>query len=58
MSDGDGVDHGELGHLATELGVQTWFWDTQGHRRDASHDGLLAVLRALGAPVDAGRGPG
>ena len=56
MSDGEGPDHGELGHLATELGVQTWYWDTQGHRRDASRAGLLAVLRSLGAPVDDGDG--
>lgn len=47
-------DHGELGTLAAELGVQTWFWDTQGHRRSASRDGLVATLRALGAPVEAG----
>ena len=54
MTDGEGADHGELGHLAAELGVQTWFWDTQGHRRDASRDGLVAVVRSLGAPVGDG----
>lgn len=53
-----GVDHGELGALAGELGVQTWFWDTQGNRRAASRDGLVAVLRSLGAPVDAAGGLG
>ena len=54
MTDGEGADHGELGHLAAELGVQAWFWDTQGHRRDASRDGLVAVVRSLGAPVGVG----
>jgi 4-alpha-glucanotransferase len=47
---GDGPD--ELARLAAELGVMTWFWDTQGHRHDASTDGLLAVLRSMGAPVE------
>jgi len=47
-----GTDHGELGRLAGDLGVQTWFWDTQGRRRDATPEGLVAVLRSLGAPVD------
>jgi len=50
---GSPVDAGELGRLAAELGVQTWFWDTRGHRHDADPDALVAVLRSLGAPIEA-----
>jgi 4-alpha-glucanotransferase len=54
VTDGSVAELGELGELAGEFGVQTWFWDTQGQRRDASPDGLVAVLRSLGAPVERG----
>ena len=54
MNQPSATDHGELGRLAGDLGVQTWYWDTQGRRRDATPDGLVAVLRALGAPVATG----
>jgi 4-alpha-glucanotransferase len=44
---------GELGRLATELGVQTGYWDTRGDAHVAEPDALVSVLRAMGAPVDA-----
>jgi 4-alpha-glucanotransferase len=46
---------------AAALGVETGYWDIAGHWHDASPDALLAVLAALGAPVDpiaAGRSDG
>ncbi len=43
---------GELGHLAGQLGAQSWYWDTRGNRREASPEALVAVLRSLGAPVE------
>ena len=47
----DAIDQDELALLATELGVQSWYSDTQGRRHDASAETLVAVLRSLGAPV-------
>ena len=41
----------ELVALAAELGVQSEYWDTRGHLREASSDAIVAVLRAMGAPV-------
>lgn len=49
------VDHsgmGALRQLATLYGVRTSYFDIAGHRRRAAPEALLAVLRALGAPVD------
>ena len=51
MNDGLGSEHDELVQLAAELGVQSEYWDTQGHRRLATPEALVAVLRSLGAPV-------
>lgn len=43
----------DLHALAERWGVLTGYWDVDGRRRDAHPDALLAVLRELGAPVDA-----
>ena len=40
-----------LEQLARLYGVQTAYRDAAGHRRQAASESLLAVLRALGAPV-------
>lgn len=45
-----------LKKLASLYGVQTSYIDADGVGRDASRDGLLAVLRSLGAPIDGRRG--
>jgi 4-alpha-glucanotransferase len=42
----------ELHELARLYGIQTAYDDAAGHRQLASPESLLAVLRALGAPVD------
>ena len=39
--------------LARLYGVQTSYFDVKGNRRTAMPEGLLGVLRALGAPVEA-----
>jgi 4-alpha-glucanotransferase len=41
-----------LRSLARFYGVQTAYYDSHGHVRYPSHDALIAVLRALGAPVE------
>jgi len=46
----------DLGRLAALYGVQTAYVDVHGQRRRASSESLLAVLRALGAPLDDMRG--
>ena len=46
------IDLGELGRLAEAMGVQTSYWDTQGNLHTADRDVLVAVLAALGAPLD------
>jgi 4-alpha-glucanotransferase len=38
--------------LAKLYGVQTSYYDITGNLREASAEGLLAVLRAMGAPLD------
>ena len=48
-----GHDLGELADLALALGVQTGYWNTKGGRHEASPEALVAVLRAMGAPIDA-----
>ncbi len=40
-----------LRQLARLYGVQTAYYDVFGHRREASVEALLAVLRSLGAPM-------
>jgi 4-alpha-glucanotransferase len=42
---------GALRQLATLYGVRTSYFDIAGRKRRAEPDGLLAVLRALGAPI-------
>lgn len=42
----------DLRELAGLYGVQTSYWDAAGRHVEASEESLLAVLRALGAPVD------
>jgi len=42
----------ELHELASRWGVQTGYWDVDGHWHDVDDDGLLIVLRELGAPVE------
>lgn len=42
----------ELHELAARWGVQTGYWDVDGHWHDVDDDGLLIVLRELGAPVE------
>lgn len=42
---------GALRQLATLFGVRTSYFDIGGRRRRAEPEGLLAVLRALGAPI-------
>ncbi|HEY5156202.1 MAG TPA: 4-alpha-glucanotransferase [Acidimicrobiales bacterium] len=42
----------ELLAHATALGVETGYWDVQGHHHEASIDALVAVLSAMGAPID------
>ena len=40
-------------HALAELyGVQTSYYDVTGQHRQASAEALLAVLRALGGPLD------
>jgi len=49
------MDHSGLGplrQLATLYGVRTAYFDIAGRRRRAEAEPLLAVLRALGAPID------
>jgi 4-alpha-glucanotransferase len=41
-----------LSSLARIYGVQTAFYDVEGHRQQASPEAVLLVLRALGAPVE------
>ena len=41
-----------LSSLARMYGVQTAFYDVEGHRQQASPEAILRVLRALGAPVE------
>ncbi len=41
----------QLYHLARLYGVQTAYYDVEHHRRQASTESLLAVLRSLGASV-------
>lgn len=48
----DCPDISELHRLALHLGVQPAFWTTKGERQEASVDAMVAVLRALGAPID------
>ncbi|HXG51969.1 MAG TPA: 4-alpha-glucanotransferase [candidate division Zixibacteria bacterium] len=43
---------GPLRRLARLYGVQTGYRDVFGRRRSAAPEAILAVLRALGAPVD------
>jgi 4-alpha-glucanotransferase len=38
---------------ASQLGMETGYWDVRGGWHDASGDAVLAVLEAMGAPVDA-----
>lgn len=45
-----GID-AALARLARAYGVQTAYTDASGRRRRASADAVLAVLRAMGAPV-------
>ncbi len=40
-----------LNYLARLYGIQTAYYDVYHHRQQASTEPLLAVLRALGAPV-------
>ncbi len=42
---------GALRQLATLYGVRTSYFDIGGRKRRAEPEGLLAVLRALGAPI-------
>jgi 4-alpha-glucanotransferase len=42
----------KLNALATAYGVQLGYTDVWGHKRAASREALLAVLRSLGAPVE------
>lgn len=51
MSD-DPSPLGELGLLAASLGVQSTYWDTEGQHRRATPEALVAVLTAMGAPVE------
>ena len=41
----------ELAAHAATLGLETGYWDVQGHWHDASVDSLVAVLAATGAPI-------
>ena len=41
----------ELFSHATALGLETGYWDVQGHHHEASVDSLIAVLAAMGAPI-------
>jgi 4-alpha-glucanotransferase len=49
----DGAPLGELGLLAESLGVQTSYWDTRGRAHAATPEALVAVLAAMGAPIEA-----
>jgi 4-alpha-glucanotransferase len=51
VSEVDARITGQLYELARLYRVQTAYYDVAHRRRPASADGLLAVLRALGAPV-------
>ncbi len=44
---------GLLHHLARLYGIQTAYYDVHHHRRQASTESLLAILRSLGAPITA-----
>ncbi|MHC4990528.1 MAG: 4-alpha-glucanotransferase [Planctomycetota bacterium] len=56
------AERAELRRLARSWGVQSAYVDTEGRRRVAAPEALMAVLRALGVPVhspaDASRLPG
>lgn len=54
--DNDGVHDSpdELLNLATELGVDTWFWGDDGARVEVSRSTILDVLRALGVAAGSG----
>ena len=41
----------ELLAHASALGVETGYWDVQGHHHEASVEALVAVLWAMGAPI-------
>ena len=43
---------GALDQLAGLASVETGFWDITGTHRQASHEGLVAVLRALGHEIE------
>lgn len=46
------ADMADLRELAGLYGVQTSYWSAMGQEVHASQESLLAVLRALGAPLD------
>src|SRR5437868_7810301 len=46
------VAEGRLRELARLYGVQTAYYDIERQRKRAAPEALLAVLRALGAPVE------
>ena len=50
MTSADELTAELLAH-ARALGVETGYWDVQGHYHEASIDALVAVLTAMGAPV-------
>ena len=45
------VSLSQLHHLAGLYGIKTSYLDMDDHLRSASREALLAVLKAMGAPV-------
>jgi len=52
MTSGATKERGSLGRLARAYGVQTAYYDITRQRKQVSSQTLLAVLRALGAPLE------